>query len=75
MKYMSINQAAEMGHYTPGVFRCYAHRIHWKVRAALANVGDSAAQKPEDARIKSGKYIRSKKCDVYWTLFSIYWYL
>lgn len=63
MKYMSINQVAQKWGITPRRVQvlCAQDRIEGACRIGNVWAIPKNAQKPEDARIKSGKYIRSKK--------------
>lgn len=77
MEYMSINQDAQEWDITPWRVQvlCEQDRIEGACRIGNMLAISKNAQKPNDARVKYGKYIKSKKkCDFYWTLFSIYWY-
>ena len=63
MEYMSINQAAQEWGITPRRVQvlCAQDRIEGACRIGHMWAIPTDAQKPEDARIKSGKYIKSKE--------------
>ena len=63
MEYMSINQAARDWGITPRRVQvlCAQDRIEGACRIGNMWAIPKDAQKPEDARIKSGKYIKSKE--------------
>ena len=61
MEYMSISQAAEKWGITPRRIQvlCKQDRIPGAARIGYVWVIPLDAEKPKDARIKSGKYIKS----------------
>ena len=63
MEYMSINQAAQEWGITPRRVQvlCAQARIEGACRIGNMWAIPKDAQKPEDARIKSGKYIKLKE--------------
>ena len=63
MEYMSINQAAQEWGITPRRIQvlCAQNRIEGVCRIGNVWAIPKDAQKPEDARIKTGKYIKSKE--------------
>ena len=63
MEYMSINQAAQEWGITPRRVQvlCAPDRIEGACRIGNMWAIPKNAQKPNDARVKSGKYIKSKK--------------
>ena len=63
MEYMSINQAAQEWDITPRRVQvlCAQDRIEGACRIGNMWAIPKNAQKPNDARVKSGKYIKSKK--------------
>lgn len=63
MEYMSINQAAQEWGITPRRVQvlCAQDRIEGACRIGNMWAIPKNAQKPNDARVKSGKYIKSKK--------------
>ena len=62
MEYMSINQAAQEWGITPRRVQvlCNQNRIAGACRIGNMWAIPKDAQKPEDARIKSGKYVKEK---------------
>ena len=62
MEYMSINQAAQEWDITPRRVQvlCAQDRIEGACRIGNMWAIPKNAQKPNDARVKSGKYIKSK---------------
>ena len=63
MEYMSINQAAQEWGITPRRVQvlCVQDRIEGACRIGNMWAIPKDAQKPKDARIKSGKYIKTKE--------------
>ena len=63
MEYMSINQAAQEWGITPRRVQvlCAQDRIEGACRIGNVWAIPKSAKKPNDARIKSGKYIKSKE--------------
>ena len=61
MEYMSISQAAEKWGITPRRIQvlCKQDRIPGAARIGYVWASPMDAEKPKDARIKSGKYIKS----------------
>lgn len=62
MKYISVKEAAEKWGLTPrrvGVL-CNEGRIEGAYKAGASWIIPEDAEKPSDARIKSGKYIKSR---------------
>ena len=62
MEYMSISQAAKEWGITPRRVQvlCAQERIEGACRIGNVWAIPKDAQKPEDARIKSGKYVKAK---------------
>ena len=63
MEYMSINQAAQEWGITPRRVQvlCAHDRIEGACRIGNVWAIPKSAQKPNDARVKSGKYIKLKE--------------
>lgn len=63
MEYMSINQAAQKWGISPRRIQvlCKQDRIPGVCRIGNVWAIPKVAKKPEDARIKSGKYIKAKE--------------
>ena len=63
MEYMSINQASQEWGISPRRIQvlCAQERIDGACRIGNMWAIPKDAQKPEDARIKSGKYIKTKE--------------
>lgn len=63
MEYMSINQAAQKWGISPRRIQvlCKQDRIPGVCRIGSIWAIPKAAKKPEDARVKSGKYIKAKE--------------
>lgn len=61
MEYMSITQAAEKWGITPRRIQvlCKAERIPSAIRIGYVWAIPADAEKPKDARVRSGKYVRT----------------
>ena len=66
MKYLSTTQAAELWGISARrvALLCEQERIEGVQKSGSRWIIPENAKKPEDARIKSGKYIKSKKEDI-----------
>lgn len=66
MKYLSTTQAAELWGLSARrvAFLCEQGRIEGVQKSGSRWIIPENAKKPDDARIKSGKYIKSKKEDI-----------
>ena len=65
MEYMSINQAAQAWRISPRRVQvlCIQSRIEGACRIGNMWAIPKDAQKPDDARIKSGRYIKNKETE------------
>ena len=63
MEYMSVNQAAQVWGITPRRVQvlCAQSRIEGACRIGNVWAIPRITQKPEDARIKSGKYVKPRE--------------
>lgn len=63
MEYMSITQAAEKWGITPRRIQvlCKAKRIPGAIRIGYVWVIPADAEKPKDARVRSGKYVKNSE--------------
>ena len=66
MEYMSISQAAEKWGITPRRIQvlCAQDRIPGATRIGYVWAIPKDAEKPKDARVKSGKYVQERKENV-----------
>ena len=66
MKYLSTTQAAELWGLSARrvALLCEQGRIEGVQKSGSRSIIPENAKKPDDARIKSGKYIKSKKEDI-----------
>lgn len=66
MKYLSTTQAAELWGLSARrvALLCEQERIEGVQKSGSRWIIPENAKKPDDARIKSGKYIKSKKEDI-----------
>lgn len=66
MKYLSTTQAAELWRLSARrvALLCEQGRIEGVQKSGSRWIIPENAKKPDDARIKSGKYIKSKKEDI-----------
>lgn len=66
MKYLSTTQAAELWGLSARrvALLCEQERIEGAQKSGSRWIIPENAKKPDDARIKSGKYIKSKKEDI-----------
>lgn len=65
MKYISVSEAAELWNLSKRrvIVLCNGGRIEGAQKAGATWIIPENAQKPADARIKSGKYIKSKQTE------------